>query len=77
MSSNERTNGRTIEGTDKLKKVSIAVETLQKGKSDRVDNIPAELLQVDEKITTDVLTHVCNKIRVWLFKANDVVCYIF
>ena len=73
MSSNERTNGRTIEGTDKQKKVSIAVETLQKGKSARVDNIPAELVQVDEEITTDVLTHVCNKIRVWMFKANDVV----
>ena len=55
-------NGRTIERTDKRKKVSIAVQTLHKGKSARVDNIPADLVQVDGETTTDVLTHVCNKI---------------
>ena len=43
--------------------VEIAVVSLKKGKSARVDNIPAELVQAGRITTTDVLTEICD--RIW------------
>ena len=41
----------------------IAVASLKKGKSDGVDNIPAELVQAGGEIMIDVLIEICN--RIW------------
>ena len=43
--------------------VEIAVALLKKGKSARVDNIPAELVQAGGETMIDVLTEICY--RVW------------
>ena len=43
--------------------VEIAVASLKKGKSARVDNIPAELVQAGGETMIDVLTEICN--RIW------------
>ena len=43
--------------------VEIAVASLKKGKSARVDNIPAELVQAGRITTIDVLTEICD--RIW------------
>ena len=42
--------------------VEIAVASLKKGKSARVDNIPAELVQAGGETMIDVLTEICNRI---------------
>ena len=42
--------------------VEAAVKTLKMGKSDVVDNIPAELVQVGGEAMIDMLTTICNKI---------------
>ena len=43
-------------------KVAIAVASLKKGKSAKVDNIPAELVQAGRETMIDVLTETCNRI---------------
>ena len=43
--------------------VEIAVASLKKGQSARVDNIPAELVQAGGETMVDVLTEICN--RIW------------
>ncbi|MES9993103.1 MAG: hypothetical protein ABW098_14185 [Candidatus Thiodiazotropha sp.] len=42
--------------------VEIAVATLKKGKSARVHNIPAELVQAGRETMIDTLTKICSKI---------------
>ena len=42
--------------------VEAAVQSLKKGKSARVDNIPAELVQAGRKDLITALTTICNKI---------------
>ena len=43
--------------------VEIAVASLKKGKSARVDNIPAELVQAGGETMIDILREICNRIR--------------
>ena len=43
--------------------VEVTVVSLKKGKSARVDNIPAELVQAGGETMIDVLTEICN--RTW------------
>ena len=45
-----------------LKEVEAAVQSLQKGKSTGVDNIPAELVQADGEDVITALTTICGKI---------------
>ena len=42
--------------------MEAAVKALKMGKSDGVDNIPAELLQAEGEAMIDILTKICNKI---------------
>ena len=42
--------------------VEAAVQSLKKGKSDGVDNIPAELVQAGGEDVITALTTICNKI---------------
>ena len=42
--------------------VEIAVASLKKGKSARVDNIPFQLVQACGETMIDVLTEICNRI---------------
>ena len=44
------------------KEVEAAVQSLKKGKSAGVDNIPAELVQAGEEDVITALTTICNKI---------------
>ena len=44
------------------KEVEAAVQSLKKGKSAGVDNIPAELVQAGREDVTTALTTICNKI---------------
>ena len=44
------------------REVEAAVQSLKKGKSAGVDNIPAELVQAGEEDVITVLTTICNKI---------------
>ena len=44
------------------KEVEVAVQSLKKGKSAGVDNIPAELVQADGEDVITALTTICNKI---------------
>ena len=44
------------------KEVDAAVQSLKKGKSPGVDNIPAELIQAGGEDVTTALTTICNKI---------------
>ena len=44
------------------KEVEAAVESLKKGKSAGVDNIPAELVQAGAKDVITALTTICNKV---------------
>ena len=44
------------------KEVEAAVQSLKKGKSDGVDNIPAELVQAGGEDVITALTTICNKI---------------
>ena len=44
------------------KEAEAAVQSLKKGKSARVDNIPAELVQAGEEDVITALTTICNKI---------------
>ena len=44
------------------KTVEAAVQSLKKGKSAGVDNIPAELVQAGGKHVITALTTICNKI---------------
>ena len=44
-------------------KVEIAVASLKKGKSARVNNIPAERVKAGGETMIDVLTEICN--RIW------------
>ena len=44
------------------KEVGAAVQSLKKGKSAGVDNIPAELVQADGEDVITALTTICNKI---------------
>ena len=46
-----------------VEEVEIAVATLKKGKSARVDNIPAEFVQAGGETMIDVLIEICN--RIW------------
>ena len=43
--------------------VEITATSLKKGKSARIDNIPAELVQAGGETMIDVLTEICN--RIW------------
>ena len=43
-------------------KVEAAVQSLKKGKSDGVDNIPAELVQAGGEDVITALTTTCNEI---------------
>ena len=45
------------------REVEAAVQSLKKGKSARVDNIPAELVQAGGEDVITTLTTICNKIR--------------
>ena len=45
-----------------LEDVEAAVKVLKMGKSDGVDNIPAELVQAGGDAMIDILTSICNKI---------------
>ena len=42
--------------------MEAAVQSLKKGKSAEVDNIPVELVQAGEEDVTPALTTICNKI---------------
>ena len=44
------------------KEVEAAVQSLRKGKSAGVDNIPAELVQADGEDVITTLTTICNKV---------------
>ena len=44
------------------KEVEAAVQSLKKGKSTGVDNIPAELVQAGRKDVITALTTICKKI---------------
>ena len=44
------------------REVEAAVQSLKKGKSAGLDNIPAELVQVGGEDVITVLTTICNKI---------------
>ena len=44
------------------REVEAAVRSLKKGKSDGVDNIPAELVQAGGEDVITTLTIICNKI---------------
>ena len=44
------------------KEVEAAVQSLEKGKSTAVDNIPAELVQAGGEDVITALTTICNKI---------------
>ena len=44
------------------REVEAAVQSLKKGKSAGVDNIPAELFQPGEENVITALTTICNKI---------------
>ena len=44
------------------REVEAAVQSLKKGKSAGVDNIPAELVQASEKDVITAVTTICNKI---------------
>ena len=44
------------------REVEVAVQSLKKGKSAGVDNIPAELVQAGGEDVITVLTTICNKI---------------
>ena len=44
------------------KEVETAVQSLKKGKSAGVDNIPAELVQAGEEDVITALTTICSKI---------------
>ena len=45
------------------KEFEAAVQSLKKGKSAGVDNIPAELVQADGEDVITALTTICSKIR--------------
>ena len=45
------------------KEVKAAVQSVKKGKSAGVDNIPAELVQADGEDVITAFTTICNKIR--------------
>ena len=54
--------------------VEAAVKAMKLGKSDGVDNIPAELVQAAGEAMTDILTEICNKIwktKEWLADHMD------
>ena len=42
--------------------MEVAVKALKMGKSARVDNIPAQLVQAGGKAMIDILTSICNNI---------------